>query len=92
MVKITDKYYVDADSKNYVLKEKTTIQDEKSENFGKEVFKERGYFTSIESLLEGIIKYNTREFISKAEEKDIKDLVQEIRKQTEYIKSLNLNI
>ena len=92
MIKITEKYYIDADSKNYVLKEKNSIQDENSENYGKEVFKERGYYTSLESLFEGMIKLNLREFISKAEEKDIKDLIKEIKAQTEFIKSLNLNV
>lgn len=92
MVKITEKYYIDADTKNYVLKEKSSIQDEKSENFGKEIFKERGYYTSIEDLIQGFLKFTTREFISKTEDKDIKDLIKEIKSQTEFIKSLNLNI
>ena len=56
MIKITDKFYIDATTSCYILQEKSTIQDEESKNYGKEVFKEVGYYTSIEGCLKGLEK------------------------------------
>lgn len=92
MIKVTDRFYINANSNCYVLQEKTTVQDVKSENYGKEIFKDLGYYTTLESCLQGILKTTTREFISKAEEKGITELLKEINKQNEFIKSLNINV
>lgn len=35
MIKITDRFYIVADSNCYMLKEKTVIQDDKSKNYRK---------------------------------------------------------
>lgn len=90
MIKINDRYYIDADSKNYILKEKTTVQDTESANYGKEFYKDLGYYTTIESVLNGLLKVGTREFISKDTEYTIKDLKEYIKSYKEYIESLNL--
>ena len=37
MIKIDDKFFIDADSNSYTLKEKDKIQDKKSKNYGEEV-------------------------------------------------------
>ena len=50
-----------------------------------------GYYVNLESLLNGFLKVKTREFIS-GNEKEIKDLVKEIKAQTDYIKKLNLKV
>lgn len=92
MVRITDRFYIDANNNCYTLKEKTTIQDKESENYGKEIYKDLGYYTTLENCLKGILKTVTREFISKAEEKDITELLKEINQQNDFIKSLNVNI
>lgn len=92
MIKVNDRFYIDADVNCYSLKEKTTIQDETSKNYGKEVFKDCGYYTTIESCLEGILKIKTREFIGKEEENTLQELKKEIKFQTEYLKSLNLDV
>ena len=92
MVKVTDRFYIDANANCYVLKEKTIIKDESSKNYGQEKYEDRGYYTSLEGCLMGILKINTREYITKVEEKSIQDVVEEIRKTEEYIKSLNLKI
>ena len=34
MIKITDDFYIDADSKNYILRERTIIQDKESKKQG----------------------------------------------------------
>lgn len=92
MIKVTDRFYIDADSKNYVLKEKTTVQDTESQNYGKETFKELGYYTTIESCLNGILKTTTREFISKSDIYTVQDLKSYIKSFRKYLESLNLNV
>lgn len=92
MIKVTDRFYINANSNNYILQEKTKVQDENSENYGKEVFKDLGYYTTLESCLKGIIKTTTREFISSDEENSVKELITQVQLQNEFIKSLNLNV
>jgi hypothetical protein len=92
MIKVTDKYYITANTNCYTLQEKTTIQDEQSKNYGQEVFKDLGYYTSLESCLNGILKANTREYISKSEANTLQELIQEIRNIDNYIKSLDLKV
>ena len=85
-------FYINASSTCYTLQEKTKVQDEKSENYGKEIFKDLGYYVSIESCLKGILKVTTREFIGKEEENTIKDLLEYIKSQDELIKSFKLEV
>lgn len=92
MIKVTDRFYINASSTCYTLQEKTTIQDKKSENYGKEIFKELGHYISIECCLKGILKVTTREFIGKEEENTIKDLLLHIKSQDELIKSFKLDV
>lgn len=92
MIKVTDRFYINANSNCYSLQEKTTVQDTKSENYGKEVFKDLGYYTTLESCLKGILKTTTREYVSREEENSIKDLLIHIKSQDELIKSFKLDI
>ncbi len=92
MIKVTDRFYINANSNNYILQEKTKVQDEKSENFGKEVFKDLGYYSSIESCLRGIFKTVTREYISRKDENSIEDLIKQIKEAREYLENLKLNV
>ena len=91
MIKIDDKFYIDADSNSYTLKEKDKIQDKKSKNYGEEVFRDRGYYVTLEGVLNGYLKAQTREFVQN-NEADIKELIKEIKKQTEFVKKLNLKV
>ena len=91
MIKIDDKFFIDADSNSYTLKEKDKIQDEKSKKYGEEVFRDRGYYVTLEGVLNGYLKAQTREFVQN-NEADIKELIKEIKKQTEFVKKLNLKV
>ena len=91
MIKIDENFYIDADDNCYTLKEKTKVKDKKSKNYGEEVWKVCGFYVDLESLLNGFLKVKTREFVS-SNEKEIKDLVKEIKAQTDYIKKLNLKV
>ena len=90
MVKVTDKYYIDADSHCYRLQEKVTIQDEESKIFGKEVFRDLGYYSSIENCLNGVLKLLTREYVSKETENSLKELLVEIKSLRQYLENLHL--
>ena len=91
MIKIDDKFFIDADSNSYTLKEKDKIQDKKSKNYGEEVFRDRGYYVTLEGVLNGYLKAQTREFVQN-NETDVKELIKEIKKQTEFVKKLNLKV
>lgn len=92
MIKVTDRFYIDANMNCYTLREKTIVQDTNSKNYGQEVLKDLGYYTSLESCLQGILKTTTREYISKQEENSIYDLIKEIKRAEEYLKNLNLKV
>lgn len=92
MIKITDRFYINANSNCYTLQEKTKVQDENSKNFGNEIFKDLGYYTTIESCLKGFLKTVTREYISKEETNTVHELQLEINKLYELIQSLKLNV
>lgn len=91
MIKIDDKFFIDADSNSYTLKEKDKVQDKNSKNYGKEVFRDRGYYVTLEGVLNGYLKAQTREFVQN-NEADVKELIKEIKKQTEFVKKLNLKV
>lgn len=92
MIKVTDRFYINANSNCYTLQEKTKVQDVKSENYGKEIFKDLGYYTTLENCLKGILKTTTREYISRDEENNIYELQKQIKKADEFLRSLKLDI
>lgn len=92
MIKVTDRFYINASSNCYTLQEKTTVQDEKSQNYGKEIFKDLGYYTTLENCLQGILKTTTREFIEQEQENSIKELLIQVKMQTEFLEKLKLDI
>ena len=91
MIKIDENFYIDADNNSYTLKEKDKVQDKKSKNYGEEVFRDRGYYVTLEGVLNGYLKAQTREFVQN-NETDIKELIKEIKRQTEFVKKLNLKV
>lgn len=92
MIKVTDRFYINANSNCYSLQEKTTVQDEKSENYGKEIYKDLGYYITLEGALKGVLKITTREFVSKENEKSIHELIGFVKAQNKIIESLKLDI
>jgi len=92
MIKVNEKYYINANTNCYILQEKTTVQDKESKNYGQPVFKDLGNYVSIENCLKGIFKTELRKFISKEEENNLKELVNKIRELETYLKSLRLDI
>ena len=91
MIKIDDKFFIDADSNSYTLKEKDKIQDKKSKNYGEEVFRDRGYYVTLDGVLNGYLKAQTRDYVQN-NDVDVKELIKEIKKQTEFVKKINLKV
>lgn len=91
MLKITEKYYIDANTNCYTLKEKAIVQEQESKNYGKEIFKDLGYYTSIESCLKGILKVSTRELIA-SNDVDIKELLKFLKDTSKFLEELNPNV
>lgn len=79
MLKINEKYYIDSDNLQYILIEKNIVQKEDSKNYGKETFKNIGYYGSLETLKTSLIE---------KEIKDNLDLLNNIDKIIELKKEL----
>lgn len=86
MVKIDDEYLINANESCYTLEKISTIEDTSSQNYGKETRTIQGYYTTIESALNGYIKVKTRKYISKDTENNMKELLSEIKNLKEYLK------
>lgn len=82
MIQVTDRFYINANSNCYALQEKSKVQDENSKNYGQEIFRDIGYYTSLDGCLKGILKIATREYIAK-------DRVNTLKELEEVIKSTN---
>ena len=92
MIQVTKRFYIDANSNCYMLQEKTKVQDENSKNYGKEIFKDLGYYTTLESCIKGMLKTMTREYVSKDEVNTMKELQEQIKKTDELIRNMKLDI
>lgn len=86
MIKIDDEYLINANESCYTLEKISAIEDTNSQNYGKETRTIQGYYTTIESALNGYIKVKTRKYISKDTENNMKELLSEIKKLKEYLK------
>lgn len=72
MIKINERYYINANSNCYVLQEKTKIQDKESKNYGKEIYKDLGYYVTIENLLNGVLKKRNKRIYKQRNRKQFK--------------------
>lgn len=79
MIKINDKFVVDSDESQFVLKELSTIQDEKSKNFGQETQMVLGYYSTLEQSLCGLEKILSRRAI-KIKDYTLKEAIEELKK------------
>ena len=63
MLKINENYYLDSDDLQYILLKKTTITNKESKNFGKEMFKNIGYYGTLESLKKSLLEKEIKDNI-----------------------------
>lgn len=78
MIKINEKYFIDADNNNFVLKEYLGTRLNKKTNEKEDAYEIWGYYNTIESTLNGLVKKELRKFISKQEINSLNDLQQKI--------------
>ena len=77
MVQVNKKFFIDADIHQFILKEKTTVKDKESENYGKEIYNILGYYGTMESAIKGLQKILLRrEVMSK--DMNLKEVVKAI--------------
>jgi hypothetical protein len=62
MINIDDRFYIDTDPLNYILKVRRTKQ--KGKNEGQEAIIELGYYNTLDNALEGYIELKEKEAVS----------------------------
>ena len=87
MIKFRDNFVIDADERNYVLKEIGSVQDRESERFGEETVTILGYYTSLERTILGLEEILIRRSI-RDKEHTLKSIVEEIRALKKELKIL----
>lgn len=84
MIKISERFYIDADSKNYTLKEKAIIKSKDGQE--SEGFKEAGYYSTLEGLFNGILKTELREFIASSNNVSIEELLRKLKELESFFR------
>ena len=84
MIRIDENYYIDADTKCYTLKEKGIKKSE--DGTESEIFKDLGYYTTLEGCLYGLIKKETRKYIKNTNEATVSDLSNKIKELEKYFR------
>lgn len=78
MIDINDKFKIDADENQFILKEIGTVQDKDSKNYGEETQTTLGYFSTVEQALLSLEKILLRRSV-KIKNFTLKSIVDEIR-------------
>lgn len=87
MIHINNEYYIDADAYSFVLKKVHFAKDKKT---GEEVRKDItvGYYATIDIALKGYLKHKSREIVSKADFKNIKQYLDYIKELDKELKEI----
>ena len=78
VINISGKFCIDADENQFILKEKGTVQDKTSKNYGEETQTTLGYFSTVEQAILCLEKILLRRSI-KIKDYTLKEAVEEIR-------------
>ena len=78
MIKINEKFCIDSDENQFVLKEISKVQDEKSKNYGQETFIVLGYYGTLEQSLSGLEKILSRRAI-RIKDCNLKEAINELQ-------------
>lgn len=79
MIKINDKFGIDADEHNFILKEFSTIQDVNSKNYGADTESILGYYPNLASAVNGLEKILSKRAI-RIKDYTLKEAVEEMRR------------
>lgn len=87
MIHINNEYYIDADVYSFVLKKVHFAKDKKT---GEETRQDItiGYYATIEMTLKGYLKHKSREIVSKADFKNIKQYLDYIKELDKELKEI----
>ena len=86
MIRVTDKYGIDFDSDNYILVN-IGVRGEKSKKKGEEFQRTVGYYTSLESVLEAIVRRTEKDYLSK-EDMGLVDAINIVRRVHEEMAAM----
>lgn len=78
MIHINEKFKIDSDENQFVLKELGTVQDKASKNYGEETQTTLGYYGTLEQAVLGLEKILQRRAI-KIKDYTLKEFVEAIR-------------
>ena len=78
MIKIDEEYLINANESCYTLERKTAVKDINSKNYGKQLNEIEGYYTSIDSALNGYLKIKMRKYVSKEQENTIQEAIKQL--------------
>lgn len=92
MIKIDDEYVLNAYEHGYILQKKSTIQDTESQNYGKTIYTNPKYYTTLESALNGYVQAKTRKYISKEAEQSLEELIQEVKGLQQHIEKISKGV
>jgi 3-hydroxy-3-methylglutaryl CoA synthase len=106
MIQINEKYFIDADKLNIILKERVIMTQEKYDKLsdkqrektkvGNETITDLGYFPNVESALQKLLEKHKKDLIEKNEYASIEDAIKELKYMQEdfrkQVKSLNVPI
>ena len=92
MIQINDRFYITGNTNCYTLQEKTIVQDENSKNYRQAVFKDIGYYTTIEGCINGVLKTTAREYVSKETKNSLLEFKEFIEQENKYLRDLKLDI
>lgn len=87
MVKIDERYFIDANSNCFELVEIYDDVDKEGNNI--KVRNVDGYYGTIEQALNGFVKLKLRTYLSKSDENTVKELKDEIKKLKDFIKNIS---
>jgi uncharacterized protein (DUF927 family) len=85
IIKLSEDYGIGSDEFNIILYQRKVNQREDTKNFGKEYYSVIGYYSSVESLLKGLI--NKQIQINLAEQTTLESLVNSVETYVNLLKN-----
>ena len=90
MIQINDKYFIDANSNNYILKEKIVTENEDGEKT--ENLSPVGYYPTVTGALQGLLKKEFRKYVGKKTTNSITEAIKEFERLEKEIKEYTKNM
>jgi len=79
MIEINEKYFIEADNYNIILRERYFVKDKKSKNFGVPLERDIGYYGTVPDALCALFERKCKELIQEKEFANYKDIIKDMR-------------